>query len=81
MKARSKHAQWGYVGEGFIKEVDFGRVWLRLNESDDSDKDEVIAEWKGDAKAFLSQTLVSKQANSDEQATNKFLRLDQALMN
>ncbi|KAF9535478.1 C2 domain-containing protein [Crepidotus variabilis] len=57
MKARSSHAQWGYVGEGFVKEVDFGRVWLRLNESDDPDKDEFISEWKGDAKAFLAQTM------------------------
>jgi Ca2+-dependent lipid-binding protein len=58
MKARSTHAQWGYVGEGFIKEIDFGRVWLRLCESDDADKGEVLAEWKGDAKPFLEHTLV-----------------------
>jgi len=58
MKARSHHAQWEYVGEGFVKEVDFSRVWLRLNESDDVDKDDIVAEWKGDAKAFLQSTLV-----------------------
>lgn len=46
------------VGEGFIKEVDFGRVWLRLNEAPDDEKDAVVAEWKGDAKAFLKTTLV-----------------------
>ncbi len=57
-KARSHHAQWEYVGEGFVKEVDFSRVWLRLNESDDVDKDDIVAEWKGDAKAFLQSTLV-----------------------
>ncbi|KDR84854.1 hypothetical protein GALMADRAFT_107257 [Galerina marginata CBS 339.88] len=57
VKARSTQAQWGYVGEGFIKEVDFGRVWLRLNVAGDSEKDEVIAEWKGDAKAFLEATM------------------------
>jgi Ca2+-dependent lipid-binding protein len=58
VKARSTHAQWGYVGEGFIKEIDFSRVWLRLCESDDADKGEVLAEWKGEAKAFLENTTV-----------------------
>ncbi|KAF9568534.1 tricalbin [Agrocybe pediades] len=57
VKARSTHAQWGYVGEGFMKEVDFGRVWLRLNEADENEKDDVIAEWKGDAKEFLHNTM------------------------
>jgi Ca2+-dependent lipid-binding protein len=59
VRARSTHAQWGYVGEGFMKEVDFGRVWLRLNEAHDDEKDDVIAEWKGDAKPFLQAALVS----------------------
>lgn len=58
VKARSVHAQWNYVGEGFIKEVDFGRVWLRINQADENEKDEIIAEWKGDAKSFLQVTMV-----------------------
>jgi len=58
VKARSTNAQWGYVGEGFMKEVDFGRVWLRLNEAQEGENDDVIAEWQGDAKAFLQATLV-----------------------
>ena len=53
------HANWEHVGEGFIKELDFGRVWLRLNEAEAGDKDDIVAEWKTDAKAFLEQTLVS----------------------
>ena len=57
-KSRSTNAQWEYVGEGFVKELDFGRVWLRLNEGTDGEKDDVIAEWKGDAKKFLRETLV-----------------------
>lgn len=57
LKSRGRKAQWAHVGEGFLKELDFGRVWLRLNESGDFDKDDVIAEWKGDAKAFLEATL------------------------
>ncbi|KAF8905450.1 C2 domain-containing protein [Gymnopilus junonius] len=57
VKSRSTHAQFGLVGEGFIKEVDFGRVWLRLNEAPEEEKDAVVAEWKGDSKAFLKATL------------------------
>ena len=59
VKARKLDAQWDYVGEGFMKEIDFGLVWLRLNEASEGDKDDVVAEWKGDAKAFLQATLVS----------------------
>lgn len=60
VKARSTHAQWQHVGEGFIKELDFGRVWLRLNENGEGDKDDIIAEWKGPAKSFLEATLVGR---------------------
>ncbi|EGO02737.1 hypothetical protein SERLA73DRAFT_165692 [Serpula lacrymans var. lacrymans S7.3] len=56
-KARSAHAQWQHVGEGFIKELDFGRVWLRLNENSEGEKDDIIAEWKGDTKPFLEETM------------------------
>ncbi|KAG6891051.1 hypothetical protein C0995_014139 [Termitomyces sp. Mi166 len=56
-KSQSTHAQWDFTGEGFIKEIDFNRVWLRLNTADEGDKDDVFAEWKGDAKAFLRSTL------------------------
>ncbi|KAL0950758.1 hypothetical protein HGRIS_007526 [Hohenbuehelia grisea] len=61
VKARSTHAQWQYVGEGFLKELDFGRIWFRLNEADEGDKDDIVAEWKGDAKAFLSTALDGPQ--------------------
>lgn len=57
IKARSTHAQWQHVGETFIKELDFGRVWLRLNENAEGDKDDIIAEWKGNAKYFVDATL------------------------
>ncbi|KAM5532785.1 hypothetical protein V8D89_013582 [Ganoderma adspersum] len=56
-RARSQHAMWEHIGEGVVKELDFSRVWLRLNEADEGDKDDVIAEWKGDSKAFLEKTL------------------------
>lgn len=65
IRPRSTTAHWQYIGEGFIKELDFGRVWLRLNQADEGDKDEIIAEWKGDAKPFLQQTLVRPRVPSD----------------
>ncbi|KAF7310594.1 hypothetical protein HMN09_00602200 [Mycena chlorophos] len=61
IRPRSNNAQWESVGEGFIKELDFGRVWLRLNEAEEGDKDVIIAEWKGDSKAFLQSTLSGPQ--------------------
>jgi len=63
-KARSTQALWEHVEEGFVKELDFGRVWFRLNENDSDEKDDIIAEWKGDAKAFLEGTLVSCSTSS-----------------
>ena len=59
VKAQKHEVQWDYVGEGFIKEIDFGVVWLRLNEAAEGDRDATVAEWKGEAKAFLHNTLVS----------------------
>ncbi|KAF8213474.1 C2 domain-containing protein [Mycena galopus ATCC 62051] len=56
-KARSTNAQWEMVGEGFIKELDFGRVWLRLNVAEEGEKDDIVGEYKGDSKAFLKATL------------------------
>lgn len=58
IKAPSIHAHWQYIGEAFVKELDFGRVWLRLNENAEGDSDDIIAEWKGGAKTFLEETLV-----------------------
>ncbi|EED81501.1 predicted protein [Postia placenta Mad-698-R] len=57
VRPHSHNAHWEYIGEGFVKELDFGRVWLRLNEADEGDRDDIIAEWKGDAKPFLQHTL------------------------
>ncbi|TFY64762.1 hypothetical protein EVG20_g5845 [Dentipellis fragilis] len=56
-RATGHRAHWAHVGEGFLKELDFGRVWLRLNEADEGDKDDILGQWKGDAKAFLEKTL------------------------
>lgn len=56
--ARSRNITWDYTGEGFIKELDFGRVWLRLNEAEEGTKDDIVAEWKEDAKKFLQEAMV-----------------------
>lgn len=69
IKARSTDARWEYVGEGFIKEIDFSRVWLRLNEAEEGNKDDIIAEWKGDAKPFLQSALVGHPIQDKEGIT------------
>ena len=56
-KSGATSAQWDMVGEGFIKELDFGRVWFRLNGNGDSEKEDLIAEYKADAKDFLHRAL------------------------
>jgi len=61
-KAQSRKADWKYVGEGFIKEIDFSRVRLRLNEAHEGEKDDIVGEWKGDAKTFLQSTLNDVQS-------------------
>ncbi|EMD41578.1 hypothetical protein CERSUDRAFT_110127 [Gelatoporia subvermispora B] len=75
VRPRSSKARWDYIGEGFVKELDFGRVWLRLNEAEEGDKDDVIAEWKGDTKIFLQQALDGPTKytlvhNDDEEKTS-----------
>jgi len=57
-RAHGHHVAWQHVGEGFLKEIDFGRVWLRFNEADEGEKDIIVGEWKDDVKPFLSRTLV-----------------------
>lgn len=58
IKARSVHAEWQFVGEGFVKEIDFSQVWFRLNDAPEGDKDNIISQWKGDTKTFLKSALV-----------------------
>lgn len=57
-KARSSQAHFDYVGEGFIKELDFSRVWLRLNEKEENEKEDIACELKMDASQFLQSALV-----------------------
>ncbi|KIL59013.1 hypothetical protein M378DRAFT_85652 [Amanita muscaria Koide BX008] len=61
-KARSTQPQWNYIGEGFMRELDFGLVCMRLNEGDDGNKDEIIGIWKQDAKSFLEKASTAPQS-------------------
>ncbi|KAK4689249.1 hypothetical protein P7C73_g857, partial [Tremellales sp. Uapishka_1] len=56
-KARSSHPTWDQVGEGFVRELDFSRIWLRINAADDSEKEDIVAEFKCEAKDFLDQCM------------------------
>lgn len=55
-RARSNHAKWDQVGEGFVRELDFGRTWLRINAGEDG-QEQIVAEAKMDTKEFLEATL------------------------
>ncbi|EAU89251.1 transmembrane protein [Coprinopsis cinerea okayama7 len=55
-KSRSKSARWEFVGEGFIKEIDFGQVHLYLDAADEEGEDKVVSEWNGPVKDFLRDT-------------------------
>jgi Ca2+-dependent lipid-binding protein len=54
--ARSTHARWDQVGEGFVRELEFGRTILRINASNDGDED-IVAECKMDTHEFLEASL------------------------
>nr|ODN95971.1 transmembrane protein [Cryptococcus depauperatus CBS 7855] len=56
-KARSTHPTWDQVGEGFIRELDFSRTWLRINAADENSKEDVVAEFKCETKDFLEQCI------------------------
>jgi len=58
VKSRRNDAQWDYVGEGFMKEIDFGLVSLRLNGAAEGERDDLGPEYKENAKTFLQNTLV-----------------------
>lgn len=56
-RARSTHARWDQVGEGFVRELEFGRTWLRINAADESDEELIVAECKMDTHEFLEASL------------------------
>ncbi|CED82008.1 Ca2-dependent lipid-binding protein CLB1/vesicle protein vp115/Granuphilin A, contains C2 domain [Phaffia rhodozyma] len=55
--SRSTTAAWDFVGEAFIKELDLGRICLRLNGDDDDKKEDIFSEISLDTRFFLEQYL------------------------
>jgi len=60
-KSKSKTPQWEYVGEGFVKEIDFSQVHMYLDEATEEGEDRVSGEWSGPMKTFLRDTLHGPQ--------------------
>jgi Ca2+-dependent lipid-binding protein len=60
-RARSNTQKWDQIGEGFVRELDFSRIWFRLNAADDSEKEDIVAEFRCDIKEFLELCLGSPQ--------------------
>lgn len=60
-KSRSTTAKWEFVGEGFIKEMDFSQVHIFLDVAQDEGDDKVVSEWSGPIKTLLRDTVVSLQ--------------------
>jgi Ca2+-dependent lipid-binding protein len=60
-RARSNTQKWDQIGEGFVRELDFSRIWFRLNAADDSAKEDIVAEFRCDTKEFLELCLGSPQ--------------------
>lgn len=56
-RARSAHARWDQVGEGFVRELDVSRIILRLNANDDTEKEDIVASREMSTEEFLSMTL------------------------
>ncbi|KAH6906705.1 transmembrane protein [Coprinopsis sp. MPI-PUGE-AT-0042] len=56
-KAKSRTAKWEFVGEGFVKEIDFSQVHLFLDAANEEGEDRVVAQWSGSVKEFLRDTL------------------------
>lgn len=54
-KARSRHQKWDEVGDGFVRELDFSRITLRLKAK--TDESDVIASLTGDTADVLKMSL------------------------
>lgn len=57
--ARSVHQTWDEVGEAFIRELNYSRIILRLNEADKDSREDIQADFRTGLSEFLEQCLVS----------------------
>lgn len=49
-----------------MREMEFSRIWLRVNAADDSEREDVVAEYKTDTKLFLEKCMVSPKIQKNE---------------
>lgn len=59
-KSRSHQVKWDEIGEGFVKELDFSQITLRLNNNDESEKEEIFAELKMSTRDFLERAMAGR---------------------
>ena len=55
--ARSRNMTWDCTSEGFIKELDFSHILLRLNVANEGTQDVIIGQWEGGTKEFLQEAM------------------------
>ena len=60
-RARSQHPTWDQIGEGFVRELEFSRIWLRINADDDEGDEDIVAEFKCDTREFLERCMQGPQ--------------------
>ncbi|GAA5905720.1 hypothetical protein JCM8208_000876 [Rhodotorula glutinis] len=56
-RSRSTHNTWDEVGEALIRELDFSRIILKLNDSEKDTREDIVASLTVDLNEFLEKTL------------------------
>ncbi|TIA79421.1 hypothetical protein E3P98_03303 [Wallemia ichthyophaga] len=56
-KARSKNANWNFIGEAMVRELSFSQLRIRLNTGSQEEDDQVYAETSMDMREFFYRTL------------------------
>lgn len=59
-KSQTTHAKWDRVGEAFVKELDLSRITIRLNENDEFEKEDIVAQLQMDGRLFVESDLHSQ---------------------
>lgn len=57
--SRSTKARWDETGEGFIRELDWSQIILKLNTAEKETREEVYAQYTASLRSFLDDCLVS----------------------
>ncbi|TNY17332.1 C2 domain-containing protein [Rhodotorula diobovata] len=56
-RSRSTHNTWDEIGEALIRELDFSRIILKLNDSEKDTREDIVASIEVDLNEFLEKTL------------------------